>query len=202
MFWNKCEKTVPDAKEVKEKLEAKMEAYADLTIKSPPPEPEPDINTWVTATTTIPAIDLGGTWSPEIETSEKKFIEAVTASLEDNMVQNKGNLKLNRSLIEAVIESAILKSEIKLVKDKNINEITSAVCDKLIAVDSPETNLPAVLVSMSEITTRIYREVSRYKEETPATQGQAASAPGISGFGYYGTTAVMPKSYIATVKED
>jgi len=169
MFWKKKDTVEETVKDVKENVEQKMESYEDLTVKSQ------DINTWTTTAPTPTEINLGGSWSPEVDLSTKKFVEAVIASLEDNMIQNKGNLKLNRSLMEAVIESAILKSEIKLVKDKNINEITSAVCDKLIAVDSPETNLPAVLVSMHEITTKIYREVNMYAEETPTAQVQTST---------------------------
>jgi hypothetical protein len=93
--------------------------------------------------------------------NDAKFRTAVKSSLNDNIDQNKGNLKMTRSFMEAVIESAILKTDIKF-KNKNINDVVTAACDKLISVDSPEVNVPACMININELSERMYTEICKH----------------------------------------
>jgi hypothetical protein len=134
-------------------------------------DPDPSINSGVV-----------GTWQPASgwpinDTRDSKFMEAVKSSLNDNIDQNKGNLKMTRSFMEAVIEAAILKTDIKFDKNKNINEIVAATCDRLISVDSPEVNVPACMVNINELSERIYTEVCTHKEQADTTGYVSVGVP-------------------------
>lgn len=144
-----------------------------------------------------------GTWQPASgwplnDNIDSKFIEAVKSSLNDNIDQNKGNLKMTRSFMEAVIGSAILKTDIKFDNNKNINDVVTATCDRLIATDSPEVNVPACMVNINELSERIYTEVCKHKEPDTTGYGVDTSMKFMS---YSGIT-LHHSALITNVQED
>ena len=162
-FWNK--------KQHQQEQLTSSNTYQQIGTASQPCQ-EPTLHDSVTTTSPYVPSTLGsGSWemssvTPEIQKSTvpSKFAAAVLESLKDNITQNGGNLKVTRSFLEAVIEAAVLKSEMKLLEGKNINEAVTAACDQLISKDSPETNIPAFHLNLSNIVQKIHEEMSKYAE--------------------------------------